>query len=90
MNTQTTIVYVLYQTKIEKSGPSANEVIKNAIAKGILDGSGISTYPSSKLKKKSSKSKRVFSRYEGIPMTISAQKKVVKKKEQTSPQKVFR
>ena len=77
--------------QVDKSGPSANEVIKQAIAKGILDGNGISSQAhGTKMKKKASKSKRVFSRYEGIPMTISAQKKVVKKKDQPSPKKVFR
>ena len=64
-------------------------MIRNAIVKRILDGNGISSH-TNKPKKKASKSKRVFSSYEGIPMTISAQKKVVKKKEQTSPKKVFR
>lgn len=77
--------------QIEKLGPSAKDVIKKAIAKGVLDGSGISsqTHPT-KLKKRPSKSKRVFSHCEGIPMTIAAQKKVVKKKEQTSSKKIFR
>ena len=66
-------------------------MIKQAIAKGILDGAGISTQTHiSKLKKKSSKSKRIFTHHDGIPMTIAAQKKVVKKKEQTNPKKVFR
>ena len=66
----------------EKPGPSANEVIARAIAKGILDGEGITVQKHIKKPKGTTKkSRRVFSRYDGIPMTIAAKQKVVGKKQ---------
>ena len=78
----------------EHRGPSANDVIANAIAKGILNGEGISVgkhikKPKGATKKKCKKVK-VFSQYDGIPMTIAAKQKVVKKKPfHESPKKPF-
>ena len=72
----------------EKPSPSAKDVIARAIARGILPGEPINAQKQIRRKKKV---KRVFSQHEGIPLTIAARQKVVKKKQlPESPKRAFR
>ena len=57
----------------------AADVITKAIKLGILDPTGLdyNTVTGSPKTKKKSNKKRIFSQYEGIPLTFSAKQKVV-------------
>jgi len=82
LTTESEHYIAVFERSSEKPGPSANEVIARAIAKGILDGEGITVQKHIKKPKGTTKkSRRVFSRYDGIPMTIAAKQKVVGKKQ---------
>ena len=63
----------------EEPSPSPADVIARAVASGVLSGEGIGLQKQIKTKRKK-KAPRIFSQHKGIPMTISAQKKVVSKK----------
>ena len=94
-NTHThNLLFLSLSLQSENRGPSANDVIANAIAKGILNGEGINVGKQIKKPKGATKKKckkvKVFSQSDGIPMTIAAKQKVVKKKQfYESPKKPF-
>lgn len=81
--------YIHFQR--EKPGPPPRDVIARAVANGLIDIGGDSDIitPQKQISKPKKKG-RIYALHNGIPTTIAAQRKVVKKKVEQSPKRVFR